>query len=51
MSKIIKNILIRAVRNRMAAGETFEDIIKSYPGLKKNEIAEIREAFSTTETA
>ena len=47
MSKVIKNIVVRAVKNRIAAGETFEDILKSYPGLKENEIAEIREAFNT----
>lgn len=51
MNNAIKNVMLRVIRKRMAAGETFEDIIKSYPGLKKNEIAEIRKAFSTTETA
>lgn len=51
MSKVIKNIVVRAVKNRMAAGETFEDVIKSYPELKKNEIAEIREVFNIKETA
>lgn len=51
MSKVIKNIVVRAVKNRMAAGESFEDILKTYPGLKKNEIAEIRETLSTTEIA
>lgn len=44
MSNIVKNILIRAVKNRLAAGETFEDIIKSYPKLTKVEIKEIKEA-------
>lgn len=51
MSKVIKNIMVRAVKNRMAAGETFEDILKTYPGLTQNEIAEIREAFNIKETA
>jgi len=50
MSKVIKNIVIRAVKNRMAEGETFEDIIESYPGLKKSEIAEIMKEFNITET-
>lgn len=49
MNKIIKNIVVRAVKSRMTVGETFENIIKSYPKLKTNEIAEIREAFNTTE--
>lgn len=42
MSKVIKNIVVRAVKIRMAAGETFEDIIKSYPRLLENEIQEIK---------
>lgn len=42
MSKIIKNIVVRAVKSRMAAGETFEDIIKSYPRLSEKEIEEIK---------
>ena len=41
MSNIVKNILIRAVKNRLAAGEKFDDIIKSYPRLTKDEIEEI----------
>lgn len=49
MSKVIKNIVVRAVKNRMAAGEVFEDILKSYPGLKESEIAEIRDAFNMTD--
>ncbi len=43
MSKAVKNIIIRVVKNRMAAGETFEEIIKSYPRLTKDEIKEIKE--------
>ncbi len=44
MSNLVKNIVIRVVKNRMAAGATFEDIIKSYPKLTKAEIKEIKEA-------
>lgn len=44
MSNLVKNIVMRVVKNRMAAGETFEDIIKSYPKLTKAEIKEIKEA-------
>ena len=43
MSKAVKNIIIRVVKNRMAVGETFEEIIKSYPRLTKDEIKEIKE--------
>jgi Protein of unknown function (DUF433). len=43
MSKAVKNIIVRVVKNRMAAGEAFEEIIKSYPRLTKDEIKEIKE--------
>ena len=42
MSNVAKNIMVRVVKSRMAAGETFEDIIKSYPRLTKTEINEIK---------
>lgn len=42
MSKVIKNIVVRAVKIRMAAGETFENIVKSYPRLSKSEVEEIK---------
>lgn len=42
MSKVIKNIVVRAIKNRMAAGETFEDIIKNYPRLTQKEVEEIK---------
>lgn len=42
MSKVIKNIMVRTVKNRLAAGEKFEDIIKIYPRLTKKEIEEIK---------
>lgn len=42
MSNVIKNIVVRAIKNQMAAGEAFEDIIKSYPRLTKKEIEEIK---------
>lgn len=43
MSNAVKNIIVRVVKNKMAAGEKFEDIIKLYPRLTKDEIEEIRE--------
>lgn len=42
MSNAGKNIMVRAVKNRMAAGEKFEDIMKSYPRLTETEIEEIK---------
>ena len=45
MSNVAKNIMVRVVKSRMAAGETFEDIIKSYPRLTKTEINEIKSTF------
>lgn len=49
MSKAIKNIVVRVVKNRMAAGEQFDDIIKDYPRLTPDEIEEIREALATSQ--
>ena len=43
MSKAVKNIMVRTVKNRLASGEGFEDIIKSYPKLTKTEAGEIQE--------
>ncbi len=41
MRTAARNIIVRVVRNRLAAGENFEDIIKSYPRLAKEDIEEI----------
>ena len=43
MRTAARNIIVRVVRNRLAAGENFEDIIKSYPKLTKETIKEIEE--------
>lgn len=45
MSNAVKNIMVRAVKNRLAAGEKFEDIIKSYPRLTQKEIEAIKEVL------
>lgn len=42
MSKLQMRIIKRAVKNRLSDGESFDDIIKSYPKLTESEIAEIR---------
>lgn len=44
MSNTAKNIMIRVITRRMAAGEIFEEIIKDYPKLTESEIAELKEA-------
>lgn len=44
MSKSAKKIMVRVINNRMAEGETFEEIIADYPKLTEAEIEELREA-------
>jgi uncharacterized protein (DUF433 family) len=41
MSNAIKKIIIRVVKNRMAAGEDIETIWESYPKITKKEKSEI----------
>ena len=43
MRTAARNIIVRVVRNRLAAGENFEDIIKSYPKLTKENMKEIEQ--------
>ena len=45
MKKAVKNIIVRVIKSRMAAGEKFGDIIKSYPKLSAGEIKEIKDIF------
>lgn len=44
MSKSAKNIMIRVIKRRMVAGETFDAIIIDYQKLTEDDIAELREA-------
>lgn len=44
MSKSAKKIMVRVIINKMNDGESFDDIIKEYPKLTKEEIAELKEA-------
>lgn len=44
MSKSAKKIMVRVLNNRMAEGETFDEIIVDYPKLTPTEIEELREA-------
>ena len=41
MNNAVKNIIIRVVKNRMAAGEDIETIWESYPKLIQSERDEI----------
>lgn len=41
MSSAVKNIMLRAIRKRLAAGESLEDIWTSYPRLTQEEQKEI----------
>lgn len=49
MGNAIKNIMLRAINKRLAAGEKFEDIVKSYPRLTNSEIAELKEELNKAE--
>lgn len=44
MTKSMKNLMVRVIKKRMDAGETFEEIIADYPKLTDAEIEELREA-------
>ena len=46
MNKAVKNIMLRVIRNRMAAGETVDDILADYPKLTEEEKAELKEAVA-----
>ena len=44
MNKAVKNIMLRVIRNRMAAEETVDDILSDYPKLTDEEKTELKEA-------
>ena len=44
MSKSMRNLMIRVIRKRMNAGETFDEIIEDYPKLTKEEVEDLRAA-------
>lgn len=46
LSSAAKNIMIRVIKKRMAAGEKITDILKSYPKLDEKEKKELKEAVS-----
>ena len=45
MSKVVKNIMLRVIRKRMAEGETVEEILADYPKLTEEEKQELTEAL------
>jgi uncharacterized protein (DUF433 family) len=44
MTKAQLKIIIYAVKSRLKKGESFEDIIASYPKLTESDIAEVKSA-------
>lgn len=44
MSNAAKNIFVRVIKRRMAAGESLDDILDSYPKLTDAEKEELRKA-------
>lgn len=42
MSNAMLNIFVRVFQRRMAAGESFEEVAKSYPSLSEDDLNEIR---------
>ena len=45
MSRARLNIYVRTFRRRMEAGETFEEILASYPRLTDEQAQEIKDEF------
>ena len=45
MSKVVKNIMLRVIRRRMAEGESVEEILADYPKLTEDEKSELKEAL------
>ncbi len=44
MSKAAKNVMVRVIKRRLAKGETFDEIIATYPKLTAEEVEELKEA-------
>ena len=45
MSKAMLNIYVRTFKRRMESGETFEEILESYPRLTDEQAQEIKDAI------
>ncbi len=50
LSNAVRNIMIRVIKKRMAAGEELEDILTGYPKLSEEEKQELRKVLKN-ETA
>jgi uncharacterized protein (DUF433 family) len=46
MSNAMINIFVRVFQRRMSAGETFDEIADSYPGLTDEELYEIEQKLN-----
>ena len=46
MNDVTKNIVIRAINVRIKRGESIDDILASYPKLKKKKKNELKEMFT-----
>ena len=45
MNKIVKNLMIRIIKEKMKTGLTFDEVVAEYPKLTTTEIAEFKEAI------
>ena len=45
MNKIVKNLMIRVIKEKMKTGLTFDEIVAKYPKLTATEISELKEAI------
>ena len=45
MNKIVKNLMIRVIKEKMKTGLTFDEVVAEYPKLTTTEIAELKEAI------
>ena len=45
MNKIVKNLMVRVIKEKMKTGLTFEDAVAEYPKLTKAEIAELKKVI------
>ena len=50
LSNAVKNIMIRVIKKRVAAGEELEDILTGYPKLSQEEKQELRKTLENETT-
>lgn len=46
MSKSLKSIMLRVIKNRIKAGETIEAILNDYPKLTEKDKSELKDELS-----